>query len=126
MTIGHTLWQHEMRFWTDDASYYDDTLTPSALMVLPEPAGVMNRDATLAAIRSAPRWKNVTFRAQSVSTPHEHITILVYDAHADRGTPASRYLARCSSTYIYDHGQWKMTLHHQTCLESGASKAARE
>lgn len=126
MTTGHVLWQYELRFWTDDASYYEDTLTPSALMVLPDPAGVMDRNATIAAIRSAPRWKNVVFQSQSVFTPHDYITMLVYDAHADRGTPESRYIARCSSTYVYDNGEWKMALHHQTCLEPRASKAARE
>lgn len=110
-----TLWQLEQQFWTGSAAFYEGQLAPEALMVLPEPVGVLDRAATVASISAAPRWRSVSFAEQRCVFPGADAAVLAYLAHGDRGG-GSAYAARCSSTYVRHEDQWLLALHHQSAL----------
>lgn len=110
------LWQLEERFWLGSAEFYEATLAPDALMVLPPPAGVLDRAATIASIRDGGRWRDVSLRQRHVATSGATTAVLAYVARADRGSPESAYAAQCSSTYVREAGQWRLLLHQQTPL----------
>jgi hypothetical protein len=118
MSDEAALWRLEREFWLGGAEVYERSLAPGARMVLPPPAGVLQRDATIRSIREGGRWKGVEFSGCQYESPADGIAILVYRADADRGTPASRYAAQCSSTYLRSGTAWQLVLHHQTPLSS--------
>lgn len=108
------LWRLEKQFWTGDADFYEQHLSSDALMVFPEPVGILGRQATLDSIRSGGRWKSVMFDDKHLITPAPGTTILAYSVKADRGNSDTAYSAQCSSTYISLHGDWQLALHQQT------------
>lgn len=59
------LWSLEKQFWLGDAAFYERTLAPGAIMVLPEPAGVLDRAATVEAISSSSRWQSASMKNRS-------------------------------------------------------------
>lgn len=107
------LWRLEEQFWQGGADFYELALAADALMVLPAPAGVLDRAGTIVSIRSADRWKHVsiTDRRQAVAGP---VAVLAYAVQADRGGDEPAYAAQCSSTYVRDDDRWRLLLHHQT------------
>lgn len=107
-------WQLEKQFWTGGVDFYDEHLANGALMVLPKPAGVLDRQATLESIRSADRWMNVSISNKNFVTPHQSTAILAYSVQADRGGSDTAYAALCSSTYVLASGEWRLALHQQT------------
>jgi hypothetical protein len=116
------LWRLEERFWLGSAGFYEEALAAQALMVLPSPAGVLDRAATIEAIRSAPRWRKVAFRQRFHAQPGEGTAVLAYVAEADRGETGSSYVAQCSSTYVRDGGRWLLALHQQAAGDPSASR----
>lgn len=108
------LWQLEKRFWIGGADFYEHHLASGALMVFPEPAGVLDRKATLESIQSGGRWKHVLFTGKRLIAPAESTSILVYSVKADRGSSDTAYSAQCSSTYVFSSGDWLLALHQQT------------
>ncbi len=107
-------WRLEEQFWTSGAGFYEQRLSSNALMVFPEPAGVLDRQATLESIQSGARWKNVSFTSKQFAMPAQSTAILVYSVKADRGGPDTTYSAQCSSTYVLSSGDWQLALHQQT------------
>ena len=124
MTRAHELWRLEEQFWTGDAAFYERSLAPDALMVLPAPAGILGRTATVESIRSAPRWRNVSFTQRHHVAPGTDIVVLAYHVRADRGDEASSYAAQCSSTYVRTGGDWRLVLHHQSAAGDGEAAVA--
>ena len=114
MSQEQELWRLEEQFWVGDAAFYERTLAPEAFMVLPAPAGVLDRAATIESIRSASRWQNVSFRQKHYAASAADIVVLAYAVQADRGSKDSTYAAQCSSTYVRASGSWQLALHHQT------------
>lgn len=114
--VAKTLWQLEEQFWLGAVDFYAKTLAPDALMVLPQPVGVLGRDATIESIRAGNRWQNVAFTQQSSVSAGEATVVLIYVAHADRGAPNTSYVAQCSSTYAREQGRWLLAAHHQSPL----------
>jgi len=114
MSTESDLWRLEEEFWLGDADFYERTLTSCALMVLPQPAGILDRAATVQSIRSGPRWQNVFFTDQRHAGPNSNTAVLAYTVQADRGSTDSAYAAQCSSTYVQINGGWQLALHHQT------------
>lgn len=108
------LWQLEEKFWLGSADFYAATLAPEALMVLPPPAGILQRAATIDSLRSGNRWRKVSFAHRHLVFPGSTVAALAYVAHADRGMPGTSYVAQCSSTYLCDQGRWLLVMHHQT------------
>lgn len=112
----HALWQLEEQFWLGSTEFYDARLAPDALMVLPPPAGVLDRAATIASIREGGRWRDVSLGQRHVATSGAATAVLAYVARADQGSPESAYAAQCSSTYVREGEQWRLLLHQQTPL----------
>jgi Domain of unknown function (DUF4440) len=112
-----TLWSLEQKFWTGDAALYESRLAPTALMVLPDPAGILDREQAIESIRTAPRWAAVEFDDRREIRPAAQVVVLAYIARARRARDQTDYHARCSSTYVDDQGRWLLALHHQTVLE---------
>jgi hypothetical protein len=114
MNQDKELWRLEEQFWLGGAEFYKRRLAPGALMVFPQPAGILDRAATIKSISSGARWKTVSFSGQHCVNPASNTAVLVYVAQADRGEPGSEYAAQCSSTYISGKDGWQIALHHQT------------
>lgn len=113
---ANTLWQLEERFWLGSADFYSAALAPDALMVLPQPAGILDRASTIESIGSGNRWRKVSFQQQHLVSAGTEAAVLIYLARAERDTSGSSYLAQCSSTYIRDQGRWLLLAHHQAPL----------
>jgi hypothetical protein len=111
-----TLWSLERELWTGDAALYEGRLASEVLMVLPDPAGVLDREQTLQSISAAPRWAAVDIDERHEIRPAAQVAVLVYVAGARRAGDQSNYRARCSSTYVHDGDRWLLVLHHQTVL----------
>jgi len=114
MAKEQNLWELEEQFWTGGADFYERHLAGDALMVFPEPAGVVDRKATVESIRSGARWQRVSFTDQRLLAPVDSTAILVYAVRADRGALDTSYTARCSSTYVFASGHWWLVVHQQT------------
>ena len=110
------LWRLEEQFWTGSAEFYEEYLSADALMVFADPAGVLDREASIQSIQSGSRWKNVSFSDQHSIKPAQGTSILVYTAKASRSSSNINYSARCSSTYVITAGKWRLALHQQTPL----------
>ena len=113
MDKAKALWQLEEQFWLGSSDFYSTALAPDALMVLPQPAGILDRAATIKSIGSGNRWLKVSFQKKHLVSAGSAAAVLAYLAHADRGTPDSAYVAQCTSTYVREHGQWLLVVHHQ-------------
>ncbi|MDH5829080.1 nuclear transport factor 2 family protein [Luteimonas sp. M1R5S18] len=114
------LWQLEEQFWLGSSDFYSATLAPDALMVLPPPAGILDRAATIKSVSSGNRWGNVLFRDKQLVSAGPAAAVLVYVASADRGTPDSAYVAQCTSTYVCEGEQWLLVVHHQAPIVQAA------
>ena len=113
------LWDLEHSFWTGGPETYETHLAPDSLMILPPPAGVLGRVATINSIRSSARWASVTFSDKHLIRANDSSAVLVYVALADRGDPDSIYSAQCSSTYVRSGQRWQLASHQQTPLGVG-------
>ncbi len=114
MTQGEELWQFEEQFWLGGAEFYERMLAPEALMVLPFPAGILDRLNTITSIQAGTRWQHVAFHSKRLIRPNPDTAVLVYAVAAGREAPSTPYHAQCSSTYVCAGGQWQLVLHHQT------------
>lgn len=119
MDRDEQLWQLEKQFWLGDAAFYERTLAPQALVVLPPPVGVLERTATIDSIRSGARWRDVSFSDRHLAPVAQDTVALAYAARADRGGGEAVYVARCSSVYVRGDRSWCLALHHQTPVGSG-------
>lgn len=119
MSQEQEIWRLEEQFWVSDAAFYERTLGPEAFMVLPPPAGVLGRAATIESIRSASRWRNVSLLQRHYAAPTADVVLLAYVAQADRGGKDPTYTAQCSSTYVRISGSWMLALHHQAPTGQG-------
>jgi len=113
------LWELEKEFWRGDAEFYERTLADKALMVFPAPIGIMDRATAVGSIRSAARWRNVSFRDKHLLPAGQGAVVLAYCVQADRGGKDSRYAAHCSSVYTRGDGGWHLVLHQQTPSHEG-------
>ena len=97
------------------AEFYDAFLADEAMMVLP--MGILERDACIEAIASAPPWKWFELTDVRVVVLTEESAIVAYTARAQReGQP--EYAALMSTTYVLTDDEWLIALHQQTPLMS--------
>lgn len=110
-----TLFELEERFWTGGADFYRHHLAPAALMVFPDPTGVLLKDEALDALAQAPRWSSVALEEHRVLELTEAAALVTYKAVATRPGEAEPYVARASSAYVRDRGgRWRLAFHQQT------------
>jgi len=95
------------------ADYYDEILAEDASMVVP--IGVMDRAASLDAMRAAPPWSRFEIQESNIRLITSDSALITYRAVAQRETQPE-YSAWITSDYVRCDGRWQMVLHQQTPL----------
>jgi hypothetical protein len=113
MNIAGDLIALEEQFWKRDVDFYRQWLTAEALMVFPDPLGVLDKEETVASISQAPRWRDVEFTEVKAVMLATDAALLVYRATARRAEAAT-HVTRASSAYVRQDGVWKLAFHQQT------------
>lgn len=104
----------ERAFWTADVHFYQLHLSDDALLVFPEPVGVMNKVQTLESILDGPRWRDVEFENVRTVEPIQSTVILTYKARAHRGLGEPEHVTLATSAYTNKDGTWRLTFHQQS------------
>jgi hypothetical protein len=78
----------EEQFWKGDTDFYRQRLTAEALMVFPDPVGVLGKEETVASISQAPRWRDVELTEVKAVMLATDAALLVYRATAGRAEDA--------------------------------------
>jgi hypothetical protein len=92
-------------------AYYREHLAANAVMAFP--FGVLDRQAALEAIGSAPPWDRFEIRDPRLVELGGHCGVVVYKVVAQRsGQPP--YSAVISSTFVDDGGGWRLAFHQQS------------
>lgn len=105
----------EQNFWTQGAKFFERNLAYAAIMVFPEPTGVLTKEQIVASLGRQSRWSEVAIEEHRLLELSDRAAVLTYKAIAKRadGEP---YLVRASSAYVRDGGSWKLAFHQQTPL----------
>jgi uncharacterized protein YchJ len=114
------LFSLEEKLWTQPHEYQRRYLAYAALMVFPEPAGVLVKDEIASTLERTPRWSQVSLEEHRLLELSETAAVVSYKATAKRDGEA--YVARASSAYVRDGAAWKLAFHQQTPV-SEASRA---
>ena len=109
------LFDLEKHFWTEGADYYRNALAPAAIMVFPEPAGVLMKDEITSSLQGTARWTEVSLEEHRVLELSDKAAVVTYKATARR-PDGPAYVARASSAYVRDGNAWKLAFHQQTPL----------
>lgn len=113
------LWMLERRLWLEGHSTFEAVLARDARLVFPWPTGVLDRAATLAALRDAPRWREVEFAARHAIALGADAALLVYAVRACHDGDSDAYTASCTSAYRRVGDAWQLVLHQQTPDDAG-------
>lgn len=111
------LFELEEQFWTRGPDYYRGNASNEAIMVLPDPAGVMVKDEAMDSLAGQARWKDVVLEEHRVLQLDENAALVTYKATARRESEPP-YVARASSAYVRGSGGWRLAFHQQTPLEA--------
>ena len=103
LELRHQLLELERGFWTAGVEFYEERLARDCVMVFPG-AGILSRDAVIAAIAAASRWVDVEMADVHVAPLGEGAAILAYAAEARRDGSANPYSALVSSACVRQHG----------------------
>jgi hypothetical protein len=93
------------------AAHYREHLTPNAMMAFP--FGVLTREATIAALGSAPPWERFEIHNPRVIDLGHDSGVVVYSVVAQRPRQAP-YSAVVSSTFVRGGDGWKLAFHQQS------------
>jgi Domain of unknown function (DUF4440) len=108
------LMELERAFWLQGEDFFAKSLAANAVMVFPEPPGVLTDGEIIQSLRGVPRWSAVEIQLLAHRDQGD-LRIISYRAEASReGDPP--YCALCSSVYAKVGGDWKLCLHQQTPL----------
>ncbi len=103
----------EQQFWTADADFYREHLVDEGQLVLPAPAGLIDKATTVDSIAAAPRWSTVRMSDVRLLRLEDDVAWIGYRAEAQRhGGVAYRTFA--SSVYVRRDDGWKLACHQQT------------
>jgi hypothetical protein len=114
--LGDRLFDLEEQFWRGDSNFYRRHLADEAVMIFPDPAGVMIKDEICSSIDESPRWEEVLLEEHRVMELDDHAVVVSYKATAMREGELIPYVARASSAYVRDGAGWKLAFHQQTPL----------
>jgi hypothetical protein len=117
MGTKESLLELERQLWDADEEFYRDTLSEDAVMVFPEPTGILDRSAVLESLGGADRWRRIEFDDERLLKIDEDIFQLVYRAVAERGGDGSEYMAFITTTYVRADGSWRLSSHQQTPID---------
>jgi hypothetical protein len=107
------LFSLEEKFWTEGPEFFGSNLAPAAIMVLPDPTGVLMKDDIASSLAGAARWSEVALEEHRLLELDERTAMVTYKATAIR-PGADPYVARAASAYVHDGGRWKLAFHQQT------------
>lgn len=123
MTVSDDdIWTLEKRFWLDGEPAYREHMAESAVMLFPEPVGVLVGEAILSSLADAPRWSSIDLHERELIRVGDAMLVVAYRAEAKRN--AQNYRAICSSSYAVIDGDWKIVHHQQTPIEVEDSSSA--
>ncbi len=113
--MNEDLWSHERSLWTGGVEVYRRLLRDDDVaMVFGLPGGPLDRDAVLASIEQAPRWREVSLDERR-TLDAEGVRFLIYTATATGDAPAP-YRAACASAWIDTDAGPRLVFHQQTPL----------
>lgn len=112
------LFSLEEKFWTEGADYYRRNLAYAAIMVFPDPAGVLVKDEIASSLAREARWSQVLIEEHRLLELSEGSAVVTYKATAKHANEAKPYVARASSAYVRDGGAWKLAFHQQTPVQA--------
>ena len=112
MRLEDDLFAIEEKLWTEGGDYCARHVAPAAMMVLPEPTGVLVKDEIASSLQAG-RWSEVSLEEHRVLELGEGSALVTYKATALRGDEAP-YVARASSAYVRDGAAWKLAFHQET------------
>jgi hypothetical protein len=114
--LADRLFELEEHFWKGDSAFYRRNLADEAVMIFPDPAGVMIKDEICSSIEESPRWEEVLLEEHRVMELDDNAVVVTYKATAMREGEIIPYVARASSGYVRDGAGWKLAFHQQTPL----------
>jgi hypothetical protein len=117
MGLEESLLELERQLWHADEEFYRDTLSEDAVMVFPEPTGILERSTVLESLGGADRWRRVEFDDERLLEVDDDVFQLVYRAVAERSGDGSEYTALITTTYVRANGSWRLLSHQQTPVE---------
>ncbi|MWD28247.1 nuclear transport factor 2 family protein [Aquicoccus sp. SCR17] len=118
MATESDIWEIERAFWLDGVNAYHAYAHAAAIMVFPDPSGILVGPEILRGLELAPRWSHVAFEGQTSTTTDETL-VLAYRALAEREGEAP-YRALCCSTYAREGHRWALIAHQQTPVQPGS------
>ena len=74
----------EEQFWLKGAEHYAGNLSPAAVMVFPDPAGVLVKDAIARSISGSSRWSHVALEEHRLMELNDGAALVTYKATARR------------------------------------------
>lgn len=116
MKLEDHLFSLEEKFWTAGIDYYVRNLAYSAIMVFPDPAGVLVKDEIASSLARKARWSQVALEEHRLLELGDAAAVLTYKATAKPSDGGKPYVARASSAYVRDGASWKLAFHQQTPL----------
>ena len=114
--LENLLFKLEEAFWLKGGEHYAAHLSPAAVMVFPDPAGVLVKDEIERSISAGSRWNHVALEEHRLMELNDGAALVTYKATARRDAKAKPYVARASSAYVHDGRRWKLAFHQQTPL----------
>jgi hypothetical protein len=114
MGTRESILELERRLWNADEEFYRETLSENAVMVFPEPTGILERSAVLESLGGADRWDRVEFDDERLLDVEDDTVQLLYRAVAERSEDGSEYTAFITTTYVEANGSWRLVSHQQT------------
>ncbi|HWL33654.1 MAG TPA: DUF4440 domain-containing protein [Gaiellaceae bacterium] len=115
------LYEFERQLWerANDVDFYSERLVEEAVLVFPAPFGLLDREATLAAVSSSAGWREFELDDFRVVPLADGSAAAAYRASAVR-PDGSSYAAYCSSVYLRGKPGWQLALHQQTPIGEAA------
>jgi hypothetical protein len=95
------------------AAFYERTLAPDVLMLLPGGMVIDDRAQVVDSMRGEP-WSSFELADERVHRLTDTSAVVAYRAVAVRGDQT--YTALFNSTYVKHDGSWRLALHQQTPL----------
>jgi ketosteroid isomerase-like protein len=114
VTLKESLLETERQLWHADEERYEQTLSEAAVMVFPEPTGVLERSEILDSLGGADRWSTVEFTEEQLVEASDDVVQLVYRATATDSADGSEYRVLVTSTYVRHEASWRLLSHQQT------------
>jgi hypothetical protein len=119
MSLKDRLAEIEKKFWEapPEGSIYGEHMVAEGRILMPLPAGIMNREETIEAIEGSPPWTNYELKELESYELNDYTAILTYKANATRKGMADPYEALITSTYRKQADEWKLVTHQQTPVD---------